>query len=445
MQNKIIWLIPGIALIISLFCLLIKKTKTNNILKTIKISNISKESSGILVGKKQNNVYLTDASKVLIVDKKSSNDYLNSNLHLISQFANKPNMIVLDPNRDLFNANYDHLKKMKYEISSYNLSNTFIDVFKIITKKMYEIKDLELKVNNIKGQYITADETYLSYEDIRKEIKTYKDDIKKIIKEFIVCYFKYSLNDSEFLPLYCMLLTYIEKKIYQEKIVELTFDNVVAFINERSSDSIIKLKKYLNSSEDEEFLIKEEVKKIKFNKNDFEVILKKTNCLKTETKTMKIIDLEGFYTSNEIIFLNEENKESLKLFLFLLNYTHLETDLYLLSNYNAFYEFTLEKLKVIQVMTELKDVNGLDSYSVKIYRGKVINENKKEILRLCKKELDEQSDIDYKNVFNLLKLFDKIDIEKNEVLVINPRKGNVITNFEFSPSEKVLLNYSKKY
>ena len=46
-----------------------KQTKTNNILKTIKISNISKESSGILVGKKQNNVYLTDASKVLIVDK----------------------------------------------------------------------------------------------------------------------------------------------------------------------------------------------------------------------------------------------------------------------------------------------------------------------------------------------------------------------------------------
>lgn len=461
MKKKIIWLIPFIVLITTLIfkiniylivcftllsilcCFLIKPKKEKSFFKIVNKSHIHREKSGILIGKKQENVYLTDETKVLIIDKKAPNDYLNSNIRTISNYIHKPNMIIIDPNRELYNENYDYLKKLKYNITSYNLSNTFIDVFKIITKKMYAIKDLELKVNNIKGQYILVDETYLSYEDIRKKIKEYKDDIKKMIKEFLICFF-YSLYDFEFLPLYYILLLYIEKKIYQEKIVELTFKNVITFINEKSSESIIKIKKYLNSNIDEEFLSKEELKMLKLNKYEleksFKNISKKADLINEKVKTMKTIDLEGFYTSNEIIFLEGENEESLKLFLFLLNYTHLEIDLYLLLSSNAFYEFTLDKLKVIHVITELKDVSGLDKYSVKLYRSKVIN--KKEVLRLCKKELDKE-EINYNKMFDFLKLIDKIDSGKDEVLVINPKKGNVIINCDFSQDEKRLLKEIK--
>lgn len=462
MRNKIIWLIPCLIIIVSLMlrfniilifcltllsiiiCLLLSKKKEIRFLKTINVSNLSNQKTGILVGKKQNNIYLTDESKVLIIDKKSQKDYLNSNINIISSFSNKPNMIIIDPNRELYNKNYDNLKKSKYEITSYNLSNTFIDVFKIITKKMYAVKDLELKVNNIKGQYVTADEIFLAYEDIRKEIKQYKNDITKLINEFIICYY----SSVEFLTLRYLLLTYIEKKIYTEKIVELTIDNVLEFIYEKSQDSVLKIRKYWSTAEDSEFNIKEEVTKLKVKNNDLLLVLnslyKKTCVLKETIKNMKIIDLEGFYTTNQVIFISGEDEGTLKLFLFLLNYTHIESDLFLLLNSNAFYEFTLDKLKVIHVMTELKQVDGLDNYSVKIYRGKPVNENKKEVLRLCKKELDEIEDNDYENIFNFLKLFDKLDIDKDEVLIINPRKGNVIINFDFpKKTNKLLLNYKK--
>ena len=73
------------------------------------------------------------------------------------------------------------------------------------------------------------------------------------------------------------------------------------------------------------------------------------------------------------------------------------------------------------------------------------NINKREVLRLCKKEIDEVNSNEYHKIFSLIKLFDKLDLSKEEVLVINPRKGNVITKLQIKKhKEELEFNYSKK-
>lgn len=414
--------------------------------KVVKKKDLPKQNTGIVVGEDSKKITFVNESKVLIIDKIEPTDYLNTNIRILSSFGNKPSFIIEDENAQLYYSNFDLLKKQKYEIIQINLNNIFIDVFKIISNKMYAVKDLELEVSSSKGQYITGDETYNAYEEIRKKIRLLKKEIKDLVSEFIICYYKVSLNNAEFILLSSLIFLLLDNHIYRNKIVEINAEEVFKNLLGNEFLSITKIKRNLSCFVDSDFIDKEEVKKIMGRNSNFNDLLnkviEKTKLLLKEYKEKKIIYLDSFYSSNEAIFINGENKELLKLFLFLINYAHVENDLYLLLNSNVFYEFTLKKLKVIQVMNELTEVVGLDNYSVKVYRG--INDitNKKEVLRLCKKELDEVSDNQYEKVFELLRLFDKLDINKNEVLVINPRNGNVIINLE---KNKLIDNLSLKY
>lgn len=465
--NKIIWLLPIATSLIGLFfklsfililvlisisfifCLFINSRNPNLLLKEIRISSLPKQKSGIVIGKNNDSLMVTTEPRVLFIDKEQNNDFININIESIVKYQNKPNMIIIDPHQDFINKHYNMLRREDYEITTINLNNAFIDVWGIIKAKINNIKDLESKVSNYKGQYCLSNETYNAYNEIRKNIKNHKQDIIKIIEEFIICYYNLELQTSDFKILKLLLLTMIMFQITNPNIIDLDINKVYDNLMELTSSSLFKIKKVLNNLQDDELDLGETFKNWKVKNNDLmtiiESIKEKTKKLKQELKDKQIITIDGFYLNKRAIFLNGENGEQNKLFLFLLKYAYLDSELYLLLNTDSLYEYTNDALKVIQVIYEFKSMVGLENYLVKVYRGKPNNINKREVLRLCKKEIDEVNSNEYHKIFSLIKLFDKLDLSKEEVLVINPRKGNVITKLQIKKhKEELEFNYSKK-
>lgn len=472
-RNKIIWGVPfllsliafclflkvnlimalimalGILIIGLISCLMVVRKRKLTIGKVINLKDLNKNKSGIVIGQKNKEVLLTDEQNVLFIDKMANNEFLNVNLDALSSFSNQPNIMIFDMSNELLDENYDLLKRKGYNIKNFDINNLFIDVLGIINKKITIIKNLELKVANYKGQYLLSNQTYLSYDDIRQNIEIQKLDIIKIIEKFIISYYHLDKLKNEFVVLKYVILSLIDNYLKKKNILELDNEILLKYITDLTSTTVVKLRRVFNSMENFDIHVKTEFNNLKLKNTDLEKILKsinsKTMNLKDDLNNQKEICLEGFYNNKQAYFINGKNTELTKLCLFLLQYVYLDTDMYLLLNTDVSIEDPLESLKVIQVLTELKDSIGIDNYLVKVYRGEASSINKKELLRICKREIDEMNVNDYEKMYHVLRMLEKIDIKKNEVLVIDHQNGHRVITFDTQKNAKNYeLNYSRK-
>ena len=88
-----------------------------------------------------------------------------------------------------------------------------------------------------------------------------------------------------------------------------------------------------------------------------------------------------------------------------------------------------ENIKTLWVINNVKEEIDYAKFKVKIFRGKPNTFNKKELLTICKEKINEILTKEYYKIFDLFKLFDKLNYDLNEILIIDDNKGNSIASF----------------
>ncbi|MBQ8292708.1 MAG: hypothetical protein IJX78_02725 [Bacilli bacterium] len=425
-----------------------KDFKRKNKQLNIPFDNLEKANSSIVIGKNSNSFLTTNENRVLILDKDNNNDFLNANIEVISSSIDKPSIIVFDDHKELYNYHYDLLKRRGYEVNVLNIDKINFDLFTILNVLLHKIKELELWINNDGGKYYYKDESYLSYNDIRVKITALKDELIFLTKKIIDCLYDDDEINNELILI--SLLIFYEKIIYQDLLEEINETNFFEFIINLFDKKVPNIKREINSSNDDDFKVKERLVTLKIKNDDLE---KRINRIKQNTTSLwKIYETQNLYLldklneKKKILYITGTNQNNKALFLYLLNYLQIESNIYLLIKDNQVFNLNNEFIKTIWIINNTSDLIDYSPYKIKVFRGKPTSNNKKEVLTICKKEINEVLTKEYYKIIDLLKIFDSLNYDLNDILIIHEKEGNKIESFVKGKSyqKNLITNYRKK-
>lgn len=457
---KISWYIILVTdCLIVLIMYIFKKNDMNKNQNLKYIKNISSEKSKITIGimkdKKINKYFLVDKKNVLFIDKQQNSDFLNTNIKVLANFKNKPILFVIDSDNEFYTTNNKFLREQGYDIVVVNLEKINFNVLDIVNQLFLKIKQLEENVHNNLGKYFLNEDIYLSYDEVSKRITKLKKQIVAMCDEIIHTFYCYDKLSEISVLLRCIFLRIIEEwwdgsnkntlkmKMLLEKTIQILKKNTCS------------IKRYLYKSYDDDFKIREEIEKLKI-RNDkleryFKIINDKSMELIPKFEYDESILLEQRITNKQAFFIHGNNKELSKLIISFFQYCNLSTDAYLLINSDEIFLTNLENLRVLWVVNQVKENQEYDNFEIKVFRDNQVIDSKKDLLLICKNEINGILTKEYNKVFNLLEKFDSLDTKNGEVLVIDDKYGYLKTKFitdaiyqNIALNENILIKKYKK-
>ncbi len=347
----------------------------------------------------------SNAKKVLMVDKELQNDFLSENLFELSSFIPKPNLLVIDPFKQLFNSQANMLVRKGYQVFNVDLKNTTILLFSVLDHKINYLSNLKKNLQHIYGKYCYESEIYLTYENVMQRITEVTREIKDISTKIIQYYFavmskqSFEIIQNLFDSLIDELLLKKQKASERDlflKIIKIFEEDISIWSHDLSITEI--------------FDVQEEV-------------LIYTKRLLMNQQNINFIDLNQLLERPSVLFMTCEDKAFVKLVLNFLNVLLVhEPENYLIINRMPYIlNESLNKFKIINLVTKLTEENYED-YEVKIYRGPNNVIFQEEISKMINSIAD-------------IKKIVKLKLKRGEVIVLEGQRY-----VRFRPNKKHIKN-----
>ena len=402
-----------------------------------------------------NNVFVLDKSKDLKL-----NALIEFNINELSKHPNKPYLMLIS-NQSL-SGGYEKLKEEGYEVLELDFFNKesfyMIDPFILINKKIDYVRKLKSQIQNKRGKYLGIGETFISHLEVRNKIQKCKEEIKKLIKEFVNEFFiKIGEIENENVEeiLICIITCYCDDCIEMiECPYKLTYKLINKVILDRIELSKTKLKKYILNERDEIFLDKEIIK-ILSNIKKMEYSVLQDNIKKVVNKNIlkeKKIDLIELKDKKKyFITINDKNiqknnfsmficKNTIKTFVdklsknklcvFLSNIENIEKYEYLFKIVNSNIKIFISTNSITDKLNIYNDyINAF--YKTKLLIGDTSIDSLKEMMLVCKLPVDDVLNVNNKNIYRTIKRVKKINHQAKDILFLNEDDGFKVIKYKY--------------
>lgn len=402
-----------------------------------------------------NNVFVLDKSKDLKL-----NALIEFNINELSKHPNKPYLMLIS-NQSL-SGGYEKLKEEGYEVLELDFFNKesfyMIDPFILINKKIDYVRKLKSQIQNKRGKYLGIGETFISHLEVRNKIQKCKEEIKKLVKEFVNEFFiKIGEIENEKVEeiLICIITCYCDDCIEMiECPYKLTYKLINKVILDRIELSKTKLKKYILNERDEIFLDKEIIK-ILSNIKKMEYSVLQDNIKKVVNKNIlkeKKIDLIELKDKKKyFITINDKNiqknnfsmfiyKNTIKTFvdklsknkicIFLSNIENIEKYEYLFKIVNSNIKIFISTNSITDKLNIYNDyINAF--YKTKLLIGDTSIDSLKEMMLVCKLPVDDVLNVNNKNIYRTIKRVKKINHQAKDILFLNEDDGFKVIKYKY--------------
>lgn len=402
-----------------------------------------------------NNVFVLDKSKDLKL-----NALIEFNINELSKHPNKPYLMLIS-NQSL-SGGYEKLKEEGYEVLELDFFNKdsfyMIDPFILINKKIDYVRKLKSQIQNKRGKYLGIGETFISHLEVRNKIQKCKEEIKKLVKEFVNEFFiKIGEIENEKVEeiLICIITCYCDDCIEMiECPYKLTYKLINKVILDRIELSKTKLKKYILNEHDEIFLDKEIIK-ILSNIKKMEYSVLQDNIKKVVNKNIlkeKKIDLIELKDKKKyFITINDKNiqknnfsmfiyKNTIKTFVdklsknklcvFLSNIENIEKYEYLFKIVNSNIKIFISTNSITDKLNIYNDyINAF--YKTKLLIGDTSMDSLKEMMLVCKLPVDDVLNVNNKNIYRTIKRVKKINHQAKDILFLNEDDGFKVIKYKY--------------
>ena len=402
-----------------------------------------------------NNVFVLDKSKDLKL-----NALIEFNINELSKHPNKPYLMLIS-NQSL-SGGYGKLKEEGYEVLELDFFNKesfyMIDPFILINKKIDYVRKLKSQIQNKRGKYLGIGETFISHLEVRNKIQKCKEEIKKLVKEFVNEFFiKIGEIENEKVEeiLICIITCYCDDCIEMiECPYKLTYKLINKVILDRIELSKTKLKKYILNERDEIFLDKEIIK-ILSNIQKMEYSALQDNIKKVVNKNIlkeKKIDLIELKDKKKyFITINDKNiqknnfsmfiyKNTIKTFVdklsknklcvFLSNIENIEKYEYLFKIVNSNIKIFISTNSITDKLNIYNDyINAF--YKTKLLIGDTSMDSLKEMMLVCKLPVDDVLNVNNKNIYRTIKRVKKINHQAKDILFLNEDDGFKVMKYKY--------------
>ena len=369
-----------------------------------------------------NNVFVLDKSKDLKL-----NALIEFNINELSKHPNKPYLMLIS--NQCLSGGYEKLKEEGYEVLELDFFNKesfyMIDPFILINKKIDYVRKLKSQIQNKRGKYLGIGETFISHLEVRNKVQKCKEEIKKLVKEFVNEFFiKIGEIENEKVEeiLICIITCYCDDCIEMiECPYKLTYKLINKVILDRIELSKTKLKKYILNERDEIFLDKEIIKTLS-NIKKMEYSVLQDNIKKVVNKNIlkeKKIDLIELKDKKKyFITINDKNnqknnfsmfiyKKTIKTFIdklcvFLSNIENIEKYEYLFKIVNSNIKIFISTNSITDKLNIYNDyINAF--YKTKLLIGDTSMDSLKEMMLVCKLPVDDVLNVNNKNIYRTIK------------------------------------------
>lgn len=426
-------------------------------IKVVCSSKIKNEESKIVVGvthKNYRKCFLqTDDDKVLFWNKYGNYDFLNINLMKLAESKDKPILVIYDRYNEILLTQKVFLQNQGYESHLINLDKINFNILEVVYQKIDYIRKLNNNIINDRGKYFLAGEVYLSYEEILKKVKTLKEEVLIMMEKTILTFYEINGQDKLIFLVRSLIIRILED--WSEKGIEKapTMVDVIEETNILLKKSGLSFRRYLLKTDDDGYQIKKRFKMDKVTTNDLNIQME---AIKTEHQRLLpifsypiIFTFNNQVASKQAFFISGENKKVLKLFLSFIENCELEGKCYFLIESDQYIVQDLKYFNIIWIIKKLNDQFDYNFFQTKVLGGTIIEEDKKDLLILCKDNINGILTKNYVQIFNLIKLFISLDIKKEEVLVINDNnkimKTKFVSNFQIKKLDTDTVKLMRKY
>lgn len=408
------------------------------------------------------NKLISTSNNVFVLDKRSEaklSELIEFNINELSRHPNKPYLLLITDKHT--HIEYERVKEEGYEILEFDFSNNdsfyMLDPFVMINAKINYIRELENKLLNKRGKYLGLGETFISHIDVRLKIQKYKEELKKLIKEFISeFYIKIGENEEKRIEelLVHIVTCYCDDCI---KMVELPYKLTYKLINKVILDKMelnkTRLSKYFNNrdevfSNEEIIRMLSKIKKTEYLmlQKDIEKIVdqnvkkeKKVDLIELKDKKpyLIIINDKNSQKNNFDIFIYKNivktiiNKLSKKkLCVFLSNIVDIEKYEYIFKIVNSNIRIFLSTNSITEKNCIYNDyINAF--YKTKLLIGDQNIDALKEMMLVCKLPIDDVLSNNNKDIYKTMKKVKKINFQTSDMLLLNEEDGLKVMKYKY--------------